>query len=72
MVTRLTAGELKPPDHVDLAARVWKTLSGISREPRRRLWYSLSHSCVLAISEDTEPRQVQIVAEDGFPEGIPF
>lgn len=31
MVTRLTEGELKPPDNVDLVARDWETLSGISQ-----------------------------------------
>lgn len=55
MVTRLTAGELKPPDHVGLAARDWETLSGVSQR-------APGGDCVIA--EDTEPRQVQMVAKE--------
>lgn len=55
MVTRLIAGELKPPGHVDLAARDWETLSGVSQR-------APGGDCVIA--EDSEPRQVQRVAEE--------
>lgn len=63
VVTRLTEGELKPPDNVDLVARDWETLSGISREPQEK---AVAPSCPCVIAKDTEPRQVQIAAKEGF------